>query len=463
MRAAGRGVQARDAPSSTAMVLVGILFTVILAGLDNTIVTTVMPYALPDLGGQELYAWTFAAYMLATAVSMPIWGPGSDRWGRKRTYLVGIGVFVLGSALCAAAPTMPLFIAARALQGIGAGAVSSLPFIVLGVVFPPAKRGKALGVVSSAWAIASVAGPITGTTIVSVTSWRWAFLINLPVGILAAFLVWRGMGESTGDRAGRFDLAGALLAGLGGSALIWSFVDLGEGQRGPLQYGLIALGVALLAAFVAVESRAANPILPLTFFKSRGYTTSMAASLLLFFSAFGISAYLPLEVNRVFLGDRHVVGIVVGVFTIGWSGSAFTVGRFVHRTGERLPGIVGVLVHLVGLLALTVALQHGLAWTCAAAFLTGAGMGILTPGLTVVVQNSVDVRRMGSATTSQQFVRQIGAALGVSCFVLAATTLGFAGALYVCALVSAAGLLFVLALPHHSLRGATAHPAAAEP
>ena len=130
------------------LVLLGVLFTIILAGLDNTIVSTVMPVALPELGGAHLYAWTFAAYMLAAAVSMPIWGPGSDRWGRRRTYLVGIVAFTVGSGLCAIARTMMEFIGARAIQGIGAGAVATLPFVLLGVVYPPNKRGRALGAAS---------------------------------------------------------------------------------------------------------------------------------------------------------------------------------------------------------------------------------------------------------------------------------------------------------------------------
>ena len=132
------------------LVLLGVLFTIILAGLDNTIVSTVMPVALPELGGAHLYAWTFAAYMLAAAVSMPIWGPGSDRWGRRRTYLIGIVAFTVGSGLCAIARTMMEFIGARAIQGIGAGAVATLPFVLLGVVYPPNKRGRALGAASSA-------------------------------------------------------------------------------------------------------------------------------------------------------------------------------------------------------------------------------------------------------------------------------------------------------------------------
>ena len=208
------------------------VFTIILAGLDNTIVSTVIPVALPELGGGHLYAWTFAAYMLAAAVSMPIWGPGSDRWGRRRTYLVGIVVFTVGSALCAVSRTMVEFIAPRAVQGIGAGAVATLPFVLLGVVYPPEKRGRALGAASTAWAIASVAGPLLGTLIVTHVSWRWAFLINVPIAIVAALLVIAGMRESIGQSVGRFDLAGALLAGAGGSCLMWAFVDLVKEKLG---------------------------------------------------------------------------------------------------------------------------------------------------------------------------------------------------------------------------------------
>lgn len=435
----------------TALVLTGILFTIILAGIDTTVVSTVMPVAMGELGGEALYAWTFAAYILATAITMPIWGPGSDRWGRKRTYLAGVAVFVAGSLACAAAPTMPWFIAARALQGVGAGALSSLPFIVLGVVFPPEKRGRALGVVSSAWAVASVAGPLLGTLIVTTTSWRWAFLINLPVGVFAALLVVRGMQESHGHRVGRFDVPGALLAGLGGSALIWGFTELGEGFIGVRQAVFVGAGVALLAAFVWHESRAQNPILPLAFFAHRGYTASMGASFLTFFAAFGITAALPIETARLYPGDAKAIGFVVAAFTIGWSVFAFVAGRFVHRHGERIYGLLGLAVHLAGLVALIVAFDHGLRAGMAAAFVTGVGMGILSPGLTVVVQNSVEVQRMGSATTSQQFSRQLGAALGIAVFVLVASVSGFRGGVLAMLVAAAAALGFLLAVPRASL------------
>lgn len=408
-----------------------------------------MPGALPELGGTHLYAWTFAAYMLATAISMPIWGPGSDRWGRKRTYLTGIVVFVVGSVACALAPNMPLFIAARALQGIGAGAVSSLPFIVLGVVFLPAKRGKALGIVSSAWAISSVAGPLLGTAIVANASWRWAFLLNLPVGLLAFALVARGMGESVGERAGRFDLAGSLLAGAGGALVIWGFTLVQEGIVGG-GGAAIAVGLATLAVFVWHEGRSPSPILPLAFFRHRGYASAMGASFLTFFTGFGIAAYIPVIAGQRF-GTPEAVGLIVGAFTVGWSLFAFGTGRIVHRVGERVMAVTGLTVHALGLVALAFAFERGLAVAAMATVLAGAGMGLLAPGLTVVVQNSVDVKRMGSATTSQQFVRQLGGAIGVTVFVLAATLAGFHGGLAVSGVATALAFAFAIFLPASSL------------
>src|SRR5437762_3928289 len=434
----------------SSLAFLGVLFTIILAGLDNTIVSTVMPVALPELGGAHLYAWTFAAYMLAAAVSMPIWGPGSDRWGRRRTYLVGIVVFTIGSGLCAVARTMMEFIGARAIQGIGAGAIATLPFVLLGVVYPPNKRGRALGAAASSWAVASVAGPLLGTLIVTHVSWRWAFLINVPIAIVAGFLVIAGMRESVEHSVGRFDFAGALLAGAGGSCLMWAVVDLGEGQIGLMQAALIGAGIILLATFVWHEGRTPHPI-PLTFFHHAGYASSICSSFLAFFSGFGLSAYLPLATNAAFPDNRTFVGVVVGAFTIGWSTFAFGAGRLVHRVGERLPSVIGVVVHILRLLLLMVAFEHGLGAVIVAAVIAGAGMGLLSPALTVVVQNSVPVARMGSATTSQQFIRQIGAALGLSAFVLAATVGGLRLGLLLMIAVSAGTFACVLALPAHSL------------
>ena len=232
---------------------------------------------------------------------------------------------------------------------------------------------------------------------------------------------------------------------------MWAFVDLGENKIGLIEAALIAAGITLLAVFVWHEGRTPHPILPLSFFRHAGFASSTASSFLAFFSGFGLSSYLPLATNTAFHENRAIVGLVVGAFTIGWSTFAFGTGRLVHRIGERLPCVIGILVHILGLLLFMVAFAQGLAWVVVAALVSGAGMGMLSPALTVVVQNSVPVARMGSATTSQQFIRQVGAALGVSSFVLAATTGGFRVGLLLMIAVSAGAFACILALPAHSL------------
>ena len=227
-----------------------------------------------------------------------------------------------------------------------------------------------------------------------------------------------------------------------------------NGEIGLMQAALVGAGIILLAIFVWHEGRTPHPILPLSFFHHTGYASSISSSFLAFFSGFGLSSYLPLATNSAFRDNRAFVGLVVGAFTIGWSTFAFTSGRLVHRIGERLPSVIGIVVHILGLLLFMVAFEHGLGWVIAAALISGAGIGLLSPALTVVVQNSVPVARMGSATTSQQFIRQIGAALGVSAFVLAATVGGFRVGLLMMIAVSAGTFACVLALPAHSLHSA---------
>ena len=279
-------------------------------------------------------------------------------------------------------------------------------------------------------------------------------LINVPIAIVAAVLVIVGMHESVGQSDGRFDFAGALLAGVGGSCLMWAFVDLGERHIGLMQAALIAAGMVLLAVFVWHEGRTPHPILPLQFFRHPGFTWSISGSFLAFFSGFGLSSYLPLTTNAAFHENRAVVGLVVGAFTIGWSTFAFATGRLVHRVGERLPCVIGIVIHILGLFLFMVAFEHGATWVTVASFISGAGMGMISPALTVVVQNSVPIARMGSATTSQQFIRQVGAALGVSTFVLAATLGSFRLGLWLLIAVSAGTFACVLALPAHSLHQA---------
>lgn len=438
---------ARPADASLRAVLFGILLAVMLAGIDGTVVGVAMPFAVADLGGADLYAWGFAAYMLATAVTMPTWGAGSDRWGRRRTFLIGIGIFVAGSVACGLAGNMTLFILARAIQGIGVGALYSVPMTILGVAFPPERRARAFGIISAAWGISSVAGPLVGAAIVSYASWRWVFMINVPVGIVAAVLVARGIRETYGDREGRFDLLGSALAGAGAASILYAAVSLGEGKAGTLEAVLALAGAALLVLFVLVERRAPSPALPLDFFKRRGFAAGVAASALASFVAFGIMAFLPLDVSRAF-GDTRSVAFVLGAFAISWSGAGLLAGRLVHLYGERVFIAGGMVVLGAGTLGLGLATGGPLAWLAAWAAMAGLGMGIMTPALTTSVQNAVEVRRLGRATGAMQFMRQMGAALGTGIFGLLYGAYGLASALYAMLLVVALGLAAALLVPH---------------
>lgn len=434
-------------PANLRAVLFGILLAVMLAGIDGTVVGVAMPATVRDLGGEDLYAWAFAAYMLATAVTMPTWGAGSDRWGRRRTFLAGIGIFVAGSVLCGLAPSMVFFVLARAVQGVGAGALFSVPMTLLGVAFPPERRARAFGIISVAWGISSVAGPLVGAAIIAYTSWRWVFMINVPVGFLAAFLVMRGIRESYGERHGRFDLLGSALAGAGAAALVYAAVNLGEGKAGALEALLAAGGVALLVAFALVERRAESPALPLDFFRRRGFAAGAAAGTLASFVAFGLIAFLPYEVSRVFV-DTRAVALVLGAFTVAWSACGLLSGRGVHRFGERVFIVGGMVALAAGVIGLALLAAGPLPWLAVWAAVAGAGMGIMTPALVTSVQNAVEVQRLGKATGAVQFMRQLGAAIGTGVFGLLHGAYGMTTALYAMLGIVALGLAAGLFVPN---------------
>lgn len=188
---------------------VGMMLGIFLAGIDGTIVSTAMPTVVASLGGLELYSWVFAAYMLFAAIAMPLFGRLADLYGRKRLFYAGIAAFILGSALAGAAQSMPQLIAFRALQGIGAGAMFSIPYTVLGVIYQPDERGKAIGYGSAVWGVSSVLGPLLGYLIVATLSWRWVFYLSVPVGGAAVLVTARSLDETTGEAERTVDYAGA--------------------------------------------------------------------------------------------------------------------------------------------------------------------------------------------------------------------------------------------------------------
>ncbi len=402
-----------DRPTSNRrLVTLGVMLGIFLAGIDGTIVSTAMPTVVAKIGGLSLYSWVFAAYMLFAAISMPLFGRLADIYGRKRLFFAGVAVFVVGSGLAGASQSMTQLIAFRALQGIGAGAMYAIPYTILGVIYPPEERGRAIGYGSAVWGISSVVGPPLGYFIVSALDWRAVFYLSVPVGIAAVAMIARSLDETTGDVEPHVDYWGAATLSLGVGAALVGLQLLENSTAEAL--GSLAVGVVFIAAFVRVEQRARVPILPLSLFDDVVFVVTNTIGFLSSFVVFAALTYVPLFVQSI-QGSAGSAALAVFPLSIGWSGTSFVSGRLVNRVGER--GLIklgtGVLTVSFGLAAFWSTGTPLLA-ILANAFVMGVGMGALTPPLLTAIQNHLGTRQMGLATSSQQFFRNLGGTAGVA-------------------------------------------------
>lgn len=391
----------------------GVLLGIFLAAVDGTIVSTAMPTVVSALGGLEYYAWAFAAYMLFAAVSMPLHGRLADIYGRKRLFFVGVGVFVVGSVAAGFAGSMLQLVAFRAVQGIGAGAMFAIPYTILGVIYPPSERGRAIGLGASVWGISSVLGPVLGFLIVTLLSWRWVFFLAVPVGMAAVALVSRSLEESTGGADPDVDLRGAaVLVGAVGAVLVGLQLLESAPWIGAV---LVGIGLIGLGVFWLVERRASQPLIPLSLFADRTFRATNAAAFLTAFALFAAITYVPLFVQSV-RGGAGAAALAVFPISIGWSGTAILSGRSLYRVGERRLVIGGAATLVVSFVAasLTWSVVTPTWFLVANVFLMGVGMGALTPPLLTTIQNHLGTDQMGLATASQQFFRNLGGTMGVS-------------------------------------------------
>jgi EmrB/QacA subfamily drug resistance transporter len=391
----------------------GVLLGIFLAAVDGTIVSTAMPTVVGALGGLQYYSWAFAAYMLFAAVSMPLYGRLADIYGRKKLFYVGVVVFVAGSILCGLARDMLQLVAFRSIQGVGAGALFAIPYTILGVIYPPEKRGKAIGLGSSIWGISSVLGPVLGFAVVETLGWRWVFFLGVPIGVVAVVLVATSLPESTGSADPDVDYLGAatLVVGVGAALVGLQLLESADEAAVPL----LAVGVVGLVAFYAVERRATQPLVPLSLFRDRTFGATNAVAFLSSFALFAAITYVPLYVQSVGSGAGSAA-IAVFPISIGWSGTAFLSGQVVARVGERRLVRAGVGLLIVAFaVAATVWTTATPLWILVAnVFVMGVGMGALTPPLLTAIQNHLGADRMGLATSSQQFFRNLGGTAGVA-------------------------------------------------
>src|SRR5690349_5826223 len=402
------------------VVLPGLMLAILLAMLDNFIVGTAMPRIVQEFHGLNHMSWVVTAYVLGTTVSTPLWGKIGDLYGRKSIFLTSIVLFLVGSALCGFSQNMTELIAFRAFQGLGAGGLLVGAMAIIGDLVPPRERGKYQGQMAGIMALAMIAGPLAGGLITDHANWRWAFFVNLPVGVIAlAILVFR-LNLPKYRTEHRIDWLGAGLLSVGITALVlittWGGSEYAWGSWQIL--GLAALAAVTLVAFGLVERRAAEPILSLQLFRNRNFSLVSAIGFLVGFALFGAVTFLPLYQQTVQGASATNSGLLLLPMMAGLLVTSVLVGRAITRTGRyKVFPIIGGVLMVVGMLLLS-RLDVDTSKTVSALFMVvlGLGMGCLMQTTMLIAQNSVDPRDLGVASSAATFFRSIGGSFGVSLF-----------------------------------------------
>lgn len=405
---------------SIRMVIFSIGLLLLLASLDQTIVSTALPTIVADLGGLEHLSWVVTAYILSSTLVAPLYGKLGDLYGRRLMVFISVGLFLFGSALCGLAQSMGFLIASRAIQGLGGGGLFVLALSVIGDVIPPQERGKVQGVFAAVFSASSVIGPLAGGWFVEAFSWHWIFYINLPLGLIAIAGFAASFAANPERQRHKIDWAGAaalsvalgsltLVTSLGGSTLAWD---------SPQALTLIALVPLALAAFLWIERRAAEPVLPLELFKNNVFTVCGIIGFVTGAAMLGGLTFIPIYLQIAKGYTPTASGLMMIPMTAGILTSSTFAGRFMGRTGRyRMLPMAGTALIAVGAAGLGMLdeASHPAVF-CATILVFGLGMGCIFPVVTTAVQNAVPRQQLGTATAAGVMFRQIGGSLAVAVF-----------------------------------------------
>jgi EmrB/QacA subfamily drug resistance transporter len=398
-------------------VLYGVMLSVFLAAMESTVVATAMPRVVESLGGVQIYSWVFSGFLLTSTVTMPLWGRLSDLFGRRPVYLGGLGLFLLGSALSGVSQDMRQLIAFRMLQGLGAGSLMTLGMTTIGELFGLEQRARMQGYVSAMWGVASLLGPLLGGLLTDLGSWRWVFYVNLPFGAVAIALLAGTLPDVAVRRRHAFDWTGVVLFTLGIAALLLGILEAGRVGRwtGADVLVPLAIAAAALAAFVPVERRAREPIIPFRLFRHRMVLAAGVNGFLSGMAMFGAISFVPLFLQHVNGMSATAAGFVLMPFVLGWVAMSIVSARLVLRIGYRAPVVAGMAC-LAAAFLLLMRWAPGLTQAVAMrdALLGGIGMGLTFVPMLLSVQSAVARSDLGAATSLTQFLRTIGGAVGLS-------------------------------------------------
>ena len=398
-------------------VTAGVMTGMLLAALEATVVGTAMPTIVAALGGLAHYSWVFSAYLLTSPVTVPIWGKLSDLFGRRPMFQIGIAIFLLGSAACGFAHSMTYLIVARAVQGIGAGALVPLAMTIIGDIFTLEERAKMQGLFSGVWGLSSIVGPLLGGFITDQLSWRWVFYINLPVGIAAAIIIGVALVEPKREERPKIDYAGAFVLTAAVSILLLVLSE-GSSPRALLEprvLALIALVAGLFAVFVRIEHRVPDPVVPFELCRNRVISVSIIVGFLAGIAMFAAITFVPLLAQRVIGMTATGAGSLLTPLLLSWVVASIVGGRLLIKVGSRPLVIAGLLLMIGGFVALSMFHRTTPRWILAGdLILTGCGLGLVMLTLLIAAQHSVPREQLGITTSLNQFSRSIGGALGVA-------------------------------------------------
>ena len=427
-------------------VLGAIMLATGLIAIDSTIIATAVPSVVRDIGGFQEFPWLFSIYLLAQAVSVPVYGKLNDMYGRKPVMLVGIGLFLLGSIFCGLAWNMWVLIAFRVVQGLGAGAIQPTAITIVGDLYSVEERAKVQGYVASVWGISAVVGPTLGGVFSEYVSWRWIFFVNIPLCLLAAWMILRKFHERRNRARPVVDYRGAVLLATGLTLVILGVLEGGQAWAwtSPAGIAILGLGTLLLVVFGFVERSAAQPILPLWMFRRRLLVTSGQLAVGVGAILMGLSSYVPTYAQEVLGAGPLVAGLALAALTLGWPISASQAGRLYLRFGFRVCALIGTTLVLAGsALLLLLGQDSSVIEVATYCMIIGLGMGLTAAPTLIAAQSSVGWAERGVVTANNIFLRSVGSALGVAVFGAIANDVLGSGAVTAANLTTAVHRIFI--------------------